>query len=176
MQQLNECKFDGKPLNDAAVELDLGSGPHQTHQVPMPRHIRSLVRTLNVLPLSLAVLLTGSSIVILSGAIAPPAVQSYTSRVTVLIDRRTEGDFDTLINRAEGAARAGVQRSFDRDILVSQASVTVVAENNGSFVPILTLDVSRTQWKSFPDPQRWATYYRSAKKLLGLSEQPSDEK
>ncbi len=134
---------------------------------PQHRHYtRTLAAMLSSVSLSAALVLVG--FVGGHAAIAPPPVQAYTSRVSVLIDRRAEGDFDTLLSRAEAAARAGVQRSFDQDILVTQAAVTIVAENNGRFVPILTLDVSRNQWKRFPDPQRWATYYRTAKNLLGF--------
>ena len=110
----------------------------------------------------------GSSLAI-PAAIAPPAIQAYTGRADVLIDRRDEDEsYVSLLKRAESAARAAAQRSFDRDILVSQVSVTVVVENNGIFAQILTLEVSRDQWKSRPDPRRWATYYRSAKTLLGF--------
>ena len=131
-------------------------------------YVSRFISGLRSMSLSALLLLAGVGFVGGQAAIAPPPVHAYTSRVAVLIDRRVDGDFDALLSRAEAAARAGVQRSFDQDILVTQAAVTIVAENNGSFVPILTLDVSRQQWKSFPDPQRWATYYRTAKSLLGF--------
>lgn len=132
---------------------------------------QGLVGRLGGRSLWLAIALGVSSSLALPIAIAPPAVQAYTARADVLIDRRDEDEnYLNLQKRAESVARAAAQRSFDRDILVSQVLVTVVVENNGTYAQILSLEVSRDEWKSRPDPRRWATYYRSAKKLLGFAE------
>ncbi|NJR50808.1 MAG: hypothetical protein HC780_15815 [Leptolyngbyaceae cyanobacterium CSU_1_3] len=84
------------------------------------------------------------------------------------LDRLPNESYPTLMRRAEQVARAAAQRSFDRDILTSQVSVVVIGRNQGAEAPILTLDVSRTQWRSRPDARRWATYYRTAAPLLGF--------
>jgi hypothetical protein len=51
--------------------------------------------------------------------------------------------------------------------------VTIVAQNHRGEVPILTLQVDRTGWRNRPDPRRWATYYSTSRKLLGLDTTPS---
>lgn len=106
----------------------------------------------------------------LEGAIAPQIAQAYIVRVTISLDSQEGEVFEVIRRRAEAAARAAVQRSFDQDILASAASVRINIERNGLVLPLLTVDVSRTQWKNRPDPQRWATYYRSARTLLRLDE------
>jgi len=108
-------------------------------------------------------------------AIAPSAAQAYTARVDVTLDRRAGETYETLLRRAEIAARAAAQRGFDRDILATQVSVIVSAQSEGSVVPVLTLDVSRNQWRGRPDPQRWATYFRSSQALLNLQRLPAAE-
>lgn len=108
-------------------------------------------------------------------AIAPSAAQAYTARVDVTLDRRAGESYETLLRRAEIAARAAAQRGFDRDILATQVSVIVSAQSEGSVVPVLTLDVSRNQWRGRPDPQRWATYFRSSQALLNLQRLPGAE-
>jgi hypothetical protein len=50
--------------------------------------------------------------------------------------------------------------------LVTQVSITVLGETGQSIVPILVLEVSRADWRSRPDPQYWAKYFRSARTLL----------
>lgn len=99
----------------------------------------------------------------------PQVAQAYTSRVDVRLDRLQDETYQSLIRRAEIVARAAAQRSFDRDILMSEVSVMVIGESQGNEAPLLLLDVSRQNWRERPDPRRWAIYYRSAKQLLNLS-------
>ncbi|MFM2064215.1 MAG: hypothetical protein RLZZ507_3886 [Cyanobacteriota bacterium] len=99
-------------------------------------------------------------------AIAPQVVQAYTVRVDLAIDRLPQENYETVLRRAEAIARAAAQRSFDQDILVSEVSIIVTAQNQGMIAQVLALDVSRIQWKQRPDPQRWATYFKTARSLL----------
>ena len=100
--------------------------------------------------------------------IAPLAAQAYTSRVNITLERQPNESFPTLTRRAETVARAAAQRSFDNDILVTQAAVVVTAENGGLSAPILSLEVSRDNWKNYPNAQRWSTYYPTSQALLRI--------
>ncbi len=108
----------------------------------------------------------------LMGAIAPPAVHAYTGRLAVSLEVQPEETFEALTRRAEAVARAAAQRSFDRDILVTNVHIVISAEHLSRIVPILSLEVTRTQWSKLPDTRRWATYYSNAKNLLGFTPQP----
>ncbi|MCX7595096.1 MAG: hypothetical protein N2235_15320 [Fischerella sp.] len=99
-------------------------------------------------------------------AIVPQTVQAYTARVDLAIDRLPEENYQTLMQRAEAAARAAAQRSFDQDILVTDVSIYVSVQNQGAIAPVLELAVSRQQWRSRPDPRRWAKYFKTARSLL----------
>lgn len=102
---------------------------------------------------------------------ATPIAQAYTARQEVFIARQSaEETYDTFLRRAEQAARAAAQRYFDRDLLITAVTITVVGENQGSTIPILALHVSRYQWRNRPDPNRWITYFTTAKTLLGFTE------
>jgi hypothetical protein len=105
---------------------------------------------------------------LVAGMIAPQVVQAYTARVDVELDRLPNESYEALIRRAEVVARAAAQRSFDRDILASEVSVIVIGRNQGSEAPILTLDVSRRQWRDRPDTRRWAIYFKTSAALLGF--------
>jgi len=104
------------------------------------------------------------------GAIAPPIAQAYTSRVNITLDRQPNESFATLVRRAEAVARAAAQRSFDNDILVTEAAIVITGQNIGLSAPILTLQVSRESWKNQPDTQRWSTYYPKSKELLRIDD------
>ncbi|MEA5595256.1 hypothetical protein [Rivularia sp. UHCC 0363] len=99
-------------------------------------------------------------------AIAPQMVQAYTSRTDLEIDRLPGDNYQSLLRRAEAVARAAAQRGFDKDILVTDVSVIVSVQNYGSIAPVLELNVSRTEWRNRPDPQRWAKYFKVAQTLL----------
>lgn len=122
-----------------------------------------------LVPSSLAALLGVSTLTWIAHAVLmPPSAIAYTTRVSLFIVRDQNESFASLVRRAEITARAGVQRSFDADILATEAIVTVVGENQGVTVPILTVEVDRGQWRNLPDVEYWAKYYGTASALLGL--------
>ncbi|MCD8486738.1 MAG: hypothetical protein LRZ84_08350 [Desertifilum sp.] len=104
----------------------------------------------------------------LATAIAPQPAQAYTARASVTITRTGGESYQTLLQRAEAAARAAAQRTFDSDLLATDVSIIIVAQNNGASVPILTLEATRPQWSRRPDPRAWATYLPNAEVLLGF--------
>lgn len=120
----------------------------------------------SILSAGLAALLGGTGLWLTEALIAPQASQAYTSRLDLFLARESGETYDTLLRRAEMAARAGAQRSFDQDLLITNVSVTVVAEGEGMTVPILALRVDRDDWRARPETYYWATYYRTAETLL----------
>ncbi|MEM6450248.1 MAG: hypothetical protein AAF703_08045 [Cyanobacteria bacterium P01_D01_bin.105] len=120
----------------------------------------------SLLSAGLAAILGGTGIWLTEVLIAPQASQAYTSRLDLFLAREANESYDTLLRRGEMAARAGAQRSFDQDLLITDVSVTVVVESDGITVPILALRVDRDQWRSRPEAYYWATYYRTAEALL----------
>jgi hypothetical protein len=123
----------------------------------------------SILSAGLAALLGGTGIWLTEALIAPQASQAYTSRLDLFLTKEPGETYETLLRRGEMAARAGAQRSFDQDLLITDVSVTVVVEGDGVSVPILALRVDRDQWRSRPETYYWATYYRTAEMLLNSS-------
>ena len=99
-------------------------------------------------------------------AIAPQMVKAYTNRTDLEIDRLPGDNYQSLLRRAEAVARAAAQRGFDGDILVTDVSIIVSVQNYGAIAPVLELNVSRSEWRNRPDPQRWAKYFKMAQTLL----------
>lgn len=135
---------------------------------PFKTLIQSMPVVSKKIRIASAVLVLSSSVPlwIVSEALAPQIVQAYTDRVDLSIDRFPEENYETLLTRAETAARAAAQRSFDRDILVTDVSIMVSVQNYGAIAPVLELKVSRPQWRTRPDAKRWATYFKTARSLL----------
>lgn len=124
-----------------------------------------------IAPISLSAVLglTGVSWLV-AAAIAPQHVHAYTARSSVTLNHQPNETFQGFLRRAEAVARAAAQRSFDRDILVTDVAVTVLGQNEGTIVPLLTLRVSRQAWRSRPDPQSWISYFPNTQSLLGIQE------
>ena len=133
---------------------------------PSRRSRRSRTWQRSVLSAGLAALIGGTGVWLTEALIAPQASQAYTSRLDLFLSRESGENYDTLLRRAEMAARAGAQRSFDQDLLITNVSVTVVVEGEGVTVPILALRVDRDEWRARPETYYWATYYRTAEVLL----------
>ena len=126
---------------------------------------------MRIASLSLIALLgVGSLVCTLKETIAPPIAQAYTSRVNITLDRQPNESFATLVRRAEAVARAAAQRSFDNDILVTEAAIIITGQNIGLSAPVLTLEVNRQNWTRHPDVQRWSTYYPRSKELLRIDD------
>lgn len=138
------------------------------------RSARSIITPIRLGSLGLAPLALAASLGLgLVGGLAPallapPIAQAYVSRLSVSLDHEKGTSFESLMRRAEAVARAAAQRGFDSDILASQVVVTVSGAYRGAEVPLLTLDVSRFQWRNQPDARRWATYYPNARTFLGI--------
>jgi hypothetical protein len=115
----------------------------------------------------MATVLGLSSGILLVEAIAPRSVHAQANQVNVSLQRQPNESFETLINRAEAAARATAQQSFANNA-AGNVAVTVLGESAGLVAPLLSLEVSRDNWRSRPDPQQWATYYSNARTLLGF--------
>jgi hypothetical protein len=132
--------------------------------IPLP-FISQIARKIRIFPLAV-LLLSTVPVWFLTEAIAPQIVLAYTARVDLAIDRLPEEDYETILRRAEATARAAAQRSFDQDILVTDVSIIVSVQSYGAIAPVIALDVTRPQWRTRPDPQRWATYFKTARSLL----------
>jgi hypothetical protein len=103
----------------------------------------------------------------MSLAIASAAIAER-REVDIRIPINKDEGFTIMTRKAEVLARSAAQRTFDRDVIVSDVSVKVTAQNQETAAIILQLIVSRSDWASRPDPKVWATYFPMAKALIGL--------
>lgn len=125
--------------------------------------VRSITKSLITSALLLGL---GSALWSMDAGVKPTVAQASTARLDVVLDRLPHESFAALMRRSELVARAAAQRSFDQDILTNEVSIVILARQRESQAPILLLKVNRSQWQSRPDPKQWATYYRTAERLL----------
>jgi hypothetical protein len=118
--------------------------------------------------LTCSVILGGSAIAGVTIISTPQIAHAYTSRVTLFVPRDPAESYNAFLRQSEAIARAGIQRSFDADLLVSEVIITIVGDNQGIAVPVMEVQVTRSEWQQRPDPQYWARYYNNASVLLDL--------
>ena len=113
-----------------------------------------------------------SALLILTTLTPPPAAQAYLARQEIRVERLKAEPYAAFISRSELIARAAIQRTFDRDLLTSSLVVYIVGLHQGAEAPVMSVEVSRSQWQRRPDSRRWATYYRMSQVLLGFGSSP----
>lgn len=123
-----------------------------------------------VFPMLFALAGLGSTLVITTPAWAQTTtrINSNGTRVDVTLNRQPNESYDTLVGRAQAAARNALTRSFNQNPSAKRVSVTILGQNAGQIVPILALNVDRQTWASGQDLQRLATYFPKSRSLLGL--------
>lgn len=67
-------------------------------------------------------------------AIAPQIVRAQTSHLSLI--RQPDETYKDLLRRAEAAASAEAQASFDQGDGVTNVAITILAQNQGEIVPI----------------------------------------
>ncbi len=132
---------------------------HVSPIFPVVKHLRRFTNYLLV-----SAITTLSTMAIASSAVA----ERREVDIRMLVNQ-DEG-FAVMTRKAETLARSAAQRTFDREVLVSDVSVKVTAQNpyQDQAAIILQLIVSRNEWASRPDPKVWATYFPMAKTLIGI--------
>jgi len=113
-----------------------------------------------------------SILLLLIGSWATTGIaQAETARIdNITIERQPDENYESLIGRAEAAARTAVQQGFDQGSQVTNVSVVVLGQNQGIIAPVLVVELSRPEWNS-RQTQNGITYFSSARSLLRLDEQ-----
>jgi len=96
-----------------------------------------------------------------------PAI-AVTARQELTLETYLGESFAQLLQRAEEFAQMETDAQFSQDITISQVSLVVMGVNDGLRSPLLSLDVSRSAWRSRSDIRQHARYYTDARALLNL--------
>ncbi len=111
--------------------------------------------------------LTALSLTLMGVGFFQQTAQAETARIDdITIDRQPDETYDSLIQRAETAARTALLQGFNRT-QVTNVSVVILGQNQGVIAPVLAIGLSRPQWRGGSNK---FTYFNSARSLLRLEE------
>jgi hypothetical protein len=89
--------------------------------------------------------------------------------VVLTLDAVAYSSYNALLQQAIQSTREAIEAAFTDHPNVSEVRIQLLATNNGSVVPVMTTQVSRSGWQSRPEVEHWAqTTGLSASRLLGL--------
>ncbi len=103
---------------------------------------------------------------------SPQSANAYITRQEIRVERLKSESYEAFIRRSELVLRAALQRGFDRDVVMSSMVIFIIGQHQGMEAPVMSVEVSRSQWQSRPDARIWATYYRMSQTLLGFGYAP----
>ena len=103
---------------------------------------------------------------------SPQSANAYIARQEIRVERLKSESYEAFIRRSELVLRAALQRGFDRDVVMSSMVIFIIGQHQGMEAPVMSVEVSRSQWQSRPDARVWATYYRMSQTLLGFGYAP----
>lgn len=107
------------------------------------------------------------ALVALSMALSAPA-SAEPKQISILLSSHGSQDFETLMQQAESVAGNLIQQAFAESPNTTEVSITIVGEHNGQQVPLLSSNVSRSNWQIKPNVQAWSRYFGTAESLLGF--------
>lgn len=114
--------------------------------------------------------LTSILLLLIGSWMTTEIAQAETARIdNITIERQPDENYESLIGRAEAAARTAVQQGFEQGSQVTDVSVVVLGQNQGIIAPVLVVELSRPEWSN--STQNGITYFSSARSLLRLDEQ-----
>jgi hypothetical protein len=107
------------------------------------------------------------ALVALSMALSAPA-WAEPKQISILLSSQGSQDFETLMQQAESVAGNFIQQVFAESPNTTEVLITIVGEHNGQQVPLLSSNVSRSNWQTKPNVQVWSRYFGTAESLLGF--------
>lgn len=100
-----------------------------------------------------------------SSALDKPApthsVDIHQSNVVIEIPIYESVSHRQLVAQAEALVSDRIRQAFQQDRRISSIKVTVLGNQHGNVIPLLTTAVARAQWQKSPDVQRWTRYDNS---------------
>ncbi|MBI4783223.1 MAG: hypothetical protein HY785_18155 [Oscillatoriophycideae cyanobacterium NC_groundwater_1537_Pr4_S-0.65um_50_18] len=98
---------------------------------------------------------------------AAGSAHAETQELNYTIDSSENRSYATVMEQAEAIAANLITQALTSNSNITEVSVKVTGDRNGSLSPLLFVKVSRSDWQNQPNVQIWAQYFSDASVLLG---------
>ncbi|MGF1496195.1 MAG: hypothetical protein ACFB8W_05140 [Elainellaceae cyanobacterium] len=107
----------------------------------------------------------------LTGIALPSApAQAQTAPLSQSLRRLPQESFEQFVQRAESTADTTVDRYFSLNPQANQVDLTIIGASEGLQAPVLSVDVTRSEWQGRSGLANQTTYFPSTRVLLGFAD------
>jgi hypothetical protein len=107
-----------------------------------------------------------------AGIVAADVAVAQTTKIDLPVRVQKGESYQGLLARASKLAENTIERRFQGNSQSDRVNLIVTAEKEGEIAPLLSVNVSRQDWRGNPNLQRWANVFPFGKDLLGFGTPP----
>ena len=97
-----------------------------------------------------------------------PRAMAQISQIPLSLSREPNETYSNFVQRATTLVTTRLKNNFSKNPSLNQLRIVVIGENNGNVAPLLSLNMSRQQWLSNPNPESLINYFPDSQFLLGF--------
>ena len=97
-----------------------------------------------------------------------PVAIAQISQIPLTLSRQPDETYPSFVQRATTLVATHLKNDFSKNSSLNELRIVVIGQNNGNIAPVLSVNMSRQQWLSNPNPQPLINYFADSEFLLGF--------
>ena len=97
-----------------------------------------------------------------------PVAIAQISQIPLTLSRQPDETYPSFVQRATTLVATRLKNDFSKNSSLNELRIVVIGQNNGNIAPVLSVNMSRQQWLSNPNPQPLINYFADSEFLLGF--------
>jgi hypothetical protein len=97
-----------------------------------------------------------------------PAAIAQISQIPLTLSRQPDETYPSFVQRATTLVGTRLKNDFSKNSSLNELRIVVIGQNNGNIAPVLSVNMSRQQWRSNPNPEPLINYFADSEFLLGF--------
>jgi len=97
-----------------------------------------------------------------------PVAIAQISQIPLTLSREPDETYPSFVQRATTLVATRLKNDFSKNSSLNELRIVVIGQNNGNIAPVLSVNMSRQQWLSNPNPQPLINYFADSEFLLGF--------
>jgi hypothetical protein len=97
-----------------------------------------------------------------------PVAIAQISQIPLTLSREPDETYPSFVQRATTLVASRFKNDFSKNSSLNELRIVVIGQNNGNIAPVLSVNMSRQQWRSNPNPQPLINYFPDSQFLLGF--------
>ena len=93
---------------------------------------------------------------------------SQISQIPLTLSREPDETYPNFVQRATTLVATRLKNDFSQNSSLNELRIVVIGQNNGNIAPVLSVNMSRQQWLSNPNPEPLISYFPDSQFLLGF--------